>query len=310
MNFNERFTEIRFKMKEKERLQSLKGRAELRKKELVERKGELQEILKKEEKDVEKLEGMSLARFVHRIKGDIDDVLFKEQQEAISAKMKYDGVCTELEMVNVEVLNAIRQMNALGNLEEQYMALIREKEEYIKSHTEHSKNGLDDIVERQAEVKGMIKELQEALYAGRELLVALENVEKSLSSAEGWGVYDMIGGGLFATMAKHSRLDEASEEINRAQSLLTRFHRELKDLGEYLDISIDIGSFLGFADYFFDGLFSDWAVQGRIHDAQDRVEDTLYRVNSLMNRMESQFREAELEFERLEKQRLALIEKA
>lgn len=310
MNFNERFKEIRFKMKEKERLQSLKSRAEYQQKELMKRKRELQEILKKEEKDVEKLESMSLTHFIHMIKGDMDDALFKEQQEAIAAKMKYDGVCSELELVNSEIENVRRQIYALGDLEGQYMALIREKEEYIKYNPSSYTEELEGIVEKQAEVQRTIKELQEALYAGRELMGALEGVKEGLSSAEGWGVYDMLGGGLIATMAKHSRLDEASERINTAQSLLTRFHRELKDLGEYLDISIDIGSFLGFADYFFDNFFTDWAVQNKIHDAKARVEDAAYRVNFLISKIEGQLDEAQGEFEKLEKQRLEVIERA
>lgn len=132
MDFNERFREISFKIKEKERLEGLKLRAEKQLGELTERKKELQEILKKEEKDVAKLEGMSLTNFIHRVKGDIDDALYKEKQEAIAAKMRYDGVCSEIELVNSEIKNTSSQISDLEDVEKQYMSLIEEKEEYIK----------------------------------------------------------------------------------------------------------------------------------------------------------------------------------
>lgn len=120
----------------------------------------------------------------------------------------------------------------------------------------------------------------------------------------------MMGGGLITTMAKHSKLDEANERVNTAQALLKRFHRELKDLGEFPDMSIDIGSFLGFADYFFDGFFADWAVQSRIHDAQSRVLDARCHVKDIIGKIEKQLRECESEFESLGKKRLEVIERA
>ena len=47
-----------------------------------------------------------------------------------------------------------------------------------------------------------------------------------------------------------------------------------------------IGEFATFADYFFDGLFADWYVQSRIHDAQDGVSEVRMRVLSALDRLE------------------------
>ena len=72
-----------------------------------------------------------------------------------------------------------------------------------------------------------------------------------LDDAEGWGTWDLVGGGLISGMAKHSCLDDAQELVPRLQTELRRFQSELGDVdmdaGE-LDISAD--GFLRFADLF------------------------------------------------------------
>mgnify|MGYP001559106142 CR=1 FL=1 len=39
-----------------------------------------------------------------------------------------------------------------------------------------------------------------------------------------------------------------------------------------MNIDINIGSFETFADYFFDGLISDWVVQSGIHELLEGVQ--------------------------------------
>jgi len=54
-------------------------------------------------------------------------------------------------------------------------------------------------------------------------LYSLYNVQKKLSSAGNWGLWDIFGGDMIATMVKHSKLNEAKAEISRVQSLLRNF---------------------------------------------------------------------------------------
>ena len=42
------------------------------------------------------------------------------------------------------------------------------------------------------------------------------------------------------------------------------------------DLQVTVDSFLKFADFFFDGLFADWAVLDHINQAQSRVETVSY----------------------------------
>lgn len=115
------------------------------------------------------------------------------------------------------------------------------------------------------------RELREAIAAGEEVLYHLGAVSKSLDSASNWGIWDMLGGGLFVTWAKHSRLNDAKEQVRKAEAACRIFARELKDVQMQLDANLELDGFLKFADFFFDGFFADIMVQSRIGSMRDDV---------------------------------------
>ena len=83
--------------------------------------------------------------------------------------------------------------------------------------------------------------------------MSLQKAEELLQKASSWGIWDMLGGGFFSTMFKHNRMDEAQAAMNEARGHLRRLKRELLDVNLTGDLKMDVGSFLTFADYFFDG---------------------------------------------------------
>lgn len=129
------------------------------------------------------------------------------------------------------------------------------------------------------------RERREAIQAGLRARSSLENALDALNSARGWGIYDMLGGGLISSLIKHSKMDKASGYIEAAKADLVLFSRELGDLREFADVNLSTGDFWGFADWFFDGLFSDWMMQGRINDARRQVQDAILRVNDILDRL-------------------------
>lgn len=129
-------------------------------------------------------------------------------------------------------------------------------------------------------------EIREAIAAGEKALASLEEAGRYLSSAGNWGVWDMIGGGLFSTMIKHSKINEATVCMEQAKRDLMSFSRELSDVNISENIGIELGSFLTFADYFFDGLVADWLVQNKIRDAQTQVQEAAGQVKQILASLE------------------------
>ena len=77
-----------------------------------------------------------------------------------------------------------------------------------------------------------------------------------------------------ADLAKYEELDDAQEQIEQLQVELRRFKTELPMLKSPQTFRLRWTAFLKFADFFFDGLFADWAVLDHINQAQSRVENT------------------------------------
>ena len=128
-----------------------------------------------------------------------------------------------------------------------------------------------------------------------------------MDSAEGWGTWDLLGGGLLADMAKHSHLDEAQGAIERLQSQLRCFKTELADVTIHADMQVNVDGFLRFADYFFDGLFADWAVMDKISQSQSQVQSTKNQIDSVLSRLNSMMSAAEREQAQTKSQLDALV---
>ena len=134
------------------------------------------------------------------------------------------------------------------------------------------------------------RELQEALDAADEALYYLNQVDESLQSAGNWGIWDMLGGGFFSTFVKHCKMDDAETQMQSARIALQKLSRELEDVGRIEDFNIEVGDFLRFADYFFDGVVADWMVQSRIRDAKRQIEEAKTRVTGIRNQLSRQLR--------------------
>ena len=131
----------------------------------------------------------------------------------------------------------------------------------------------------------MKREMKEAMDAGERALTSLRNAQEKLNSAGNWGLFDMFGGGLFSTIMKRSKMDDAQQLMEAAKSDLKRFQRELKDVNIPLDLRMEVGSLLSFADFFFDGFVADYLVQSKISEAKEQVSDAIIRVEQILNEL-------------------------
>ena len=130
------------------------------------------------------------------------------------------------------------------------------------------------------------KEKREAIEAGHRALNSLSTAKENLNSAKNWGLVDMFGGGFFSTMLKHSKMEQAKQNMEQAKYDLRSFSKELNDVSMVINLNIETGDFLSFADWFFDNFFVDWMVQDRINKARDQVRDAIWKVENVMRELE------------------------
>ncbi len=132
------------------------------------------------------------------------------------------------------------------------------------------------------------RQLREAIDACYEALDYLYAAQEHLHSARNWGIFDIFGGGIIATLAKRRKMDKALRYMNDARDSLLRLKSELLDVDEMTDLHLDMDDLVSFSDYFFDGfLFSDVMVQNRINDARSKLNDTIECVEDIRDELKT-----------------------
>lgn len=268
---------------------------------------ETRAVLAREQADVEELEGMSLASFWARLKGDREERLDQERREALAAKARYDAARRDREDLERRLASAREERDSLLLQEDHYRDLLQEKEDLLRRTGGEKARALIQLEESAGEVRRQMREVQEAVSAGTNARWALEEMASALDSASGWGTWDILGGGMLATMAKHSALDDAQRLGDQARQALSRFRTELADVSAVEVPDVELGGFAAMADYLFDGLFADLYIQGQISDAQAGVNHSLEQVNWLLSSLDQEEKRLEEESKRLEGQREELL---
>ena len=307
--FDGKLRQLQEDMARKRRLQKQMADLESRKKQLEVREAQLREIREREQGEVEQLEGRSLSKFFLLITGKLEDQLTQERREAAEAAVRHDALVRELEDVKASISDIRRELNGkLYSVEMVYERTLREKKEAMLASGDPLAQRLMELEEQIGNLGIQKKELQEAIDAGKYALRIADSIQSSLSSAENWGTWDMVGGGgMISHMAKHSHLDEAQGKVESLQKALGRFRTELADVKIAANLTVNIEGFARFADYFFDGLFVDWAVQDRIRNASGQVYEVRRKVELALGKLENMKAETERKQAALQKEQEALL---
>ncbi len=266
---------------------------------------ELSAQLHKEQRDVERLERMSLKLLLHTILGNDDEQMEKERQEFAAAKLRCDRCRHAVEAMETELADVATQAAALEHVPTHYTLLLNAKQQIILEAGDIYTEQLEHMMEYIAEARTRLRELDEAAAAGQLVLDGLAEVIKWLKNAAGWGHLDIVGVPL-ATVGKHSQLDGARAAVHETQQRLQRFHFELRDVRQSLrGDMVNLEGVDKFADYFFDGLMMDLVIQERIDHGRKQAISMCGRVESLLEALERERRETarRVEYWETEKQR-------
>lgn len=247
---------------------------------------ELEQSFHKEQADVDRLEGRSLAAFFYQVLGKQGEKLSKEREEAYAARVKYDAAARELAEVEEDLRRCRAELATLGNCESRYTSLLEEKIQAVKKAGGPEGERILKLEEQISALESQERELEEAASAGRKALSIAEQVLSSLGSAETWGTWDLVSRGVLADLAKHERLDAAQESVERLQSQLRTFKTELADVTLDHDLQVSVEGFLRFADYFFDGILVDWTVLDHIHQSQRQVQEVKSQISTVLQRLQ------------------------
>ena len=271
----------------------------------------LRVAFRQEQEDVEKLEGRSLANYFFQVVGKLDEKLDQERKEAYAAKVKLDAAERELAGIESDISEIHGQLNEIRVAEAQYKYELERKRATLRASGTTTADQIIEIEQRIAATEAQKREIKEAISAGYSARGTADRILSELNSADGWNTWDMFGGGGIIThMAKHSHLDSAQDLVSELQSKLRRFKTELADIQITANMQVSVDGFLRFADYFFDGLFADWAVGDRINQSMNSVSSTKSQISRTLDKLSSMEKAADSEISRLKLQLEDLVVKA
>jgi len=280
---NEKLNGLRGKMAQCEKTEAMINELRAQEKELAARVGELASLLQIEQEDVDRLTG-GFWSIYYAIIGKREEMLEKERAEALAASMKYETAKKELEAVQQEIFSIQLKSASVKQLEREYRAALMEKVEVMKTMSAYAEK-IAELEEKKGYLEIQIREVGEAREAGRRVLGQIDRIESSLDSAEGWGTWDLFGGGVISDIAKYSHLDEAQAGAQNLEALLRRFKTELADITIHADLAVPTDGFLRFADWFFDGFFVDWTVLSRIRESKESLKSAQRQVQKVMDQL-------------------------
>ena len=133
----------------------------------------------------------------------------------------------------------------------------------------------------------LLTKINEAIEAGQDAQMRLRQIQVTLRSAKGWGIYDLLGGGLISGMMKRIRMEKAQQQIEELRGSLERFNRELKDVQVQCSASAELSAWLNITDLVLDDPLSDWLSLSEIKDAKAEIDRTEKEVTALLARLES-----------------------
>src|SRR5690625_2981068 len=298
-DINDRFDRINERIKKKRKWEM----------QLSDYKAELNEVEKviSELKDVKKLERIGFTSLFQTILGVKEEKLSKEKQEVVAVQLKLKEANKTKKEIDQAILEVKNKLKEAGNLEKDYRSILKEKEKIITGSNSFLARQLFDVSEKKRSIQLYLKELEEAIHAGEIAKKALADAVSSLESAEGWGTFDLFGGGAVTGLIKHNHIDNATEHIHVAQSKMRSFQKELLDIEETSDVQIEISSLLKFADFFLDGIIADWLVQGKIKDSLEQAKDQEESVSRIVTGLKFQRERKEKALDQIKQERKRLI---
>jgi hypothetical protein len=244
-----------------------------------------------EEKEVERLEHLSLTRVLASLHGSRDDALARDKAAAEAARYKVAQAQQRLDSARAELASLQGRLAQLAGAPQAYTDALAAKEQYLTHSADPRGRRLLALADERGRLTAELNELHRATddagAAGR----ALADVQDRLGNAANWSTFDTyFDHGMVANAIKHDRIDQAAQAASTADQRLAALRTDLAELGGYEPTAprLEISGGFKFADIFFNNIFTDLAVGRQIRDAQDNVDLSVQQIQALQARLKDQ----------------------
>lgn len=264
----------------------------------------------KEERDVEKLEKVTWSSILASLRGNKEEEIDREKREAYTARLRMQEAERQLAEIRGEIRMRQDRIRVYETCEQRYQDVLREKAAAVREENPVLAEKLAELEQRELGLASRNKELEEAVAAGRQTLDHIQAALDDLDNAEGWSTWDIMGGGLIFDVMKYSSMDEAQKKIEWIQSDLRRYQAELADVAQTAAFDLQPDGLLQFADFFWDNIFTDFAVRDHIYHSQSQMQTLKEQVSRIQTGLERELDETDRGLKALQEEKNELIRNA
>ena len=275
----------------KKRLEAMLRELQSQQEPLAEKVKRLEAKMRSERKDVEELEGKSLAAFFYFCLGKKDEKLDTERREYYAARIKYEAARRELDAIETDIESTREDLADLADCEQRYAQAIEAKRVAIENAGTALSQEFLDWKRSLNSLRSQERELEEAISAGTNVLRIASDVINSLRNVESLGYLDLFGSNPLTNMAKHETLDEAQKNIEQLQVELQRFNKELVDIPSRETLQGSIERMLAFSESFFENLLTEATLPERLRQARGEVEHVLDPILGILRQLQTRLEE-------------------
>lgn len=238
--------------------------------------------------DVERLEKNGVTALFQKVLGNHEEQLEKERQEYLQEVLTYNSLIDELEVLKYEENILSQKVSTKKESVKIYELLLAQKEKRIKLSYPTISAELNKLSNLIRVSQQLIKETDEAISSGNDVLKYLNQMIKNLKYVKQWGLYKMQGKGKYSSYEKKGYVDKAQKLVGVVQVKFNIFEKELKDLYPDYDLNLDSYHFKAFVDNFYDGLITDWIIVKKLQVALNGTVAATHKVNRLLSMLESE----------------------
>lgn len=138
-----------------------------------------------------------------------------------------------------------------------------------------------------------LKELKEARSAADISIAKIDGGLSQLESASSWGIFDILGGGLFSSLVKRNKIGHANLSLEEISVSLKSLNKELSDVDISLPDAIPDRLSDELFDLVFDNIFTDIRVQGEIKENLVALKELRYAIVEIRDKVDREIREIE-----------------
>jgi hypothetical protein len=244
-----------------------------------------------EEKDVEKLEHLSLTRVLAGLHGSREDALAREKADAEAARYRVAQAQQRLDAVRAQLSSLEERQAQLAGAPHAYAAALAAKEQALTHSADPRGARLLALADERGRLTAELGELHRASADANAAADALADVQDRLGTASNWSTFDTyLDHGVIANSIKHDRIDQAAQAASMADQRLAAMRSDLAELGgcESAVPQLEISPGFRFADIFFNNVFTDLAVGQQIRNAQDTVDQSVQQIRALRDQLKNQ----------------------